>query len=312
MEATGKRHIFLTGSRGSGKSTLLDALAQGKPTFRTRVEPGQAVYWQDFLIGQYDPSIPGQMRKMRPVEEEGFRQAAARLEERNGQWLCIDEVGYLDPDWFVETIKTLMKTKRLILAVRKEELYRLPTDDALVVDLDGLKVGCVVMASGLGRRFGGNKLLAELEGKPLICHGLEAAKAVFENTVLVTRYEAAAKLHDHVVLHELPYRSDTVRLGVQALEDAAGWVFLPGDQPFVAQDSLYALALCAENTNEIWQLGGSSPTAFPRWAMEELKNLPRGKGGSVLMHKYGAKSLAAPEKELQDIDTKEDLKKTLD
>lgn len=306
MAAANKRHIILTGSRGRGKSTLFDALVQGKQAFHTRVVPGQAVYWEDSLIGRYDPSIPGRARKMRPVEA-GFRQAAARLEETGSPWLCIDEVGYLEPNWFVEKITTLMETKRLILAVRKEELCRLPTADALVVDLDGQDMACVVMASGLGRRFGGNKLMAELEGKPLVCHGLETAKAVYENTVLVTRYEEVAKLHDRVVLHDLPHRSDTVRLGLEAVGEAGGCVFLPGDQPFVSRDSLYALALCVKNTDEIWQLGGGSPTAFPRWAFEELKTLPQGKGGSVLVKKYGAKSLPAPERELQDIDTKEDL-----
>ena len=34
-------------------------------------------------------------------------------------------------------------------------------------------VGCVIMASGLARRFGSNKLLADFEGRPLLCRALE-------------------------------------------------------------------------------------------------------------------------------------------
>ena len=30
------------------------------------------------------------------------------------------------------------------------------------------KIGCVIMASGLGKRFGGNKLMADFQGKPLL------------------------------------------------------------------------------------------------------------------------------------------------
>ncbi len=32
-----------------------------------------------------------------------------------------------------------------------------------------LSLGCLVMAAGSGRRFGGNKLAAELDGKTLMC-----------------------------------------------------------------------------------------------------------------------------------------------
>lgn len=44
-----------------------------------------------------------------------------------------------------------------------------------------LSLGCLVMAAGSGRRFGGNKLAAELDGKTLIPAALEAVpgRAVF-------------------------------------------------------------------------------------------------------------------------------------
>ncbi len=34
-------------------------------------------------------------------------------------------------------------------------------------------IGCVIMASGLARRFGSNKLLADFGGRPLLCRALE-------------------------------------------------------------------------------------------------------------------------------------------
>ena len=36
------------------------------------------------------------------------------------------------------------------------------------------KHGCIIMASGMGTRFGGNKLMAELDGVPLIQHVIQA------------------------------------------------------------------------------------------------------------------------------------------
>ena len=310
MAAIDKRHIFITGSKGAGKSTIFNKLAEDMPCIRTGAVPKQAVYAEDILIGRYDETLPGEDRKMRPVEE-GFQQAVRLLEELEqapGQWVAIDEVGYLEPAWYLKKMEQLMDSKRLLAAVRKGHPM-LQREDALVVNLDGHNYGCVIMASGEGKRFGGNKLLAQLNGKPLVCHGLETAKKVFDKTVVVTRYEAVANLHEPTVLHTLPYRSDTVRLGLQALGAVDGCVFLPGDQPFVTEESLCAMVLAAQNADAIWQLGGGAPVLFPKWAFAELRTLPQGKGGNVLVKKYGAKSLPCEEKELTDIDTKEDLEK---
>lgn len=306
MEATGKRHIFLTGDKGAGKSTLFNRMVGEFPCIRTHAVSGQGVYAQDICIGRYDAALPGQDRKMRPVEA-GFRQMEMLLQElehADADWVALDEVGYLEPAWYLEKLEALMENKHLLAAVRKDHPI-LQREDALIVDLDGHRYGCVVMASGEGKRFGGNKLLADLNGKPLVCHGLDRARAVFSQTVVVTRYEAVAKLHAQAVLHDLPHRSDTVRLGLQALGDADGCLFLPGDQPFVTEESLQALVLAAQNEDAIWQLGDGSPVLFPRWAFAELMQLPEGKGGNVLIRKYGAKSLACDGKEQTDIDTKE-------
>ena len=35
-------------------------------------------------------------------------------------------------------------------------------------------IGCVIMASGLARRFGSNKLLADFGGRPMLCRALDA------------------------------------------------------------------------------------------------------------------------------------------
>ena len=37
-----------------------------------------------------------------------------------------------------------------------------------------LPVGCVIMASGVSRRFGSNKLLADFCGEPMLCRAFAA------------------------------------------------------------------------------------------------------------------------------------------
>ena len=52
-----------------------------------------------------------------------------------------------------------------------------------------LKLGCVVMAAGNARRFGDNKLAAQLGGRSLIRRTLEAVPAdLFDAVAVVTQY----------------------------------------------------------------------------------------------------------------------------
>ena len=58
-----------------------------------------------------------------------------------------------------------------------------------------LSLGCLVMAAGSGRRFGGNKLAAELDGKTLIRRALEAVPgARFSAVTVVSQYEDIEEL----------------------------------------------------------------------------------------------------------------------
>lgn len=294
------------------------------PCVTTYAVKGEGVYlkWDETVVqvGVYDESLPGTENKMRPVKE-GFAKGVCALEhlaQDKSPWVGVDEVGYLETEDYQEAFSRLLEQKKVLAAVRKQDTpflnSLLSREDALVVDLDGNNCGCVIMASGLGRRFGGNKLMAELGGKPIVQWGIDAAKDVFAKTVVVTRHKDVAELCEkqgiNVVLHDLPYRSDTVRLGLEALGAVDGCLFLPGDQPFVMKESLFAMAMASQNTDCIWQLGGAAPVLFPKWAFEELKELPQGKGGGILVSRYPEKVCVIPpntEWELRDIDTPQDL-----
>ena len=107
-------------------------------------------------------------------------------------------------------------------------------------------IGCVIMASGLGKRFGSNKLMAELWGKPMIARILNATEGLFERRIVVTRHadvHAYCAAHGlECILHDLPHRSDTIRLGLEAMGDAPqGCMFCPGDQPLLSKESILAL-----------------------------------------------------------------------
>ena len=207
--------------------------------------------------------------------------------------------------------------------------------------MEQLAVGCVIMASGLSRRFGSNKLLAEFCGAPMLCRAFAATDTPqLAARIVVTRSaEVKALCEAHgipVLLHSLPGRNDTVRLGLTALleqlPDLAGCMFLPGDQPLLRRETVEAIAgilggqpsdkpeAQKETERVIFRLGHrskndpeplvGSPVLFGSGYFAELCALPQGKGGNVLLKKYPAQVhtvYIADRNELADADTPEAL-----
>ena len=181
------------------------------------------------------------------------------------------------------------------------------------------RIGCVIMASGLGKRFGGNKLMADFLGKPMVQTALDATDGLFTRRVVVTRHKSVADLcrkqNIPVVLHDLPHRNDTIRLGLEALGELDACMFLTGDQPLLRRETVAKLL---ENWKQhpdcmvrpIHEDTEGSPVLFPAWTFPELKNLPEGKGGGVVIrnhpHNMIPVSVSDPF-ELADADTPEML-----
>ena len=256
-----------------------------------------------------------------------------------------------------------------------------------------LKHGCIVMASGVGARFGGNKLMAELCGAPLVGHVVRATDDLFSRRVVVTRHADVASLCEtlgaQVILHDEPCRNDTVRLGMEAMDGCDTVTFVQGDQPLIRPASIAALLRAAErdagaarrdaagrgvadvsrcdavgaapadiaedyameldavkcdvdaaagcdaaesdvagaakydavgcnaavsSVARIWRTSfdgvPGAPVLFPSWAFDELRSLPRGKGGGFVAktHAECVRTIeVSSEWELFDVDTRDDL-----
>lgn len=226
-----------------------------------------------------------------------------------------------------------------------------------------LKHGCIVMASGVGARFGGNKLMAELCDAPLVGHVVRATDGLFSRRVVVTCHADVAALCEtlgaQVILHDEPCRNDTVRLGMEAMDGCDTVTFVQGDQPLIRPASIVALLRAAErdaagvvrrdaarrgvdaaagcdaaesdvagavkhdgvgcNAAEsgvarIWRTSfdgvPGAPVLFPSWAFDELRSLPRGKGGGFVAktHAECVRTIEVlSEWELFDVDTRDDL-----
>lgn len=254
------------------------------------------------------------------------------------------------------------------------------------------------MASGVGARFGGNKLMAELCGAPLVGHVVRATDDLFSRRVVVTRHADVAALCEtlgaQVILHDEPCRNDTVRLGMEAMDGCDTVTFVQGDQPLIRPASIVALLRAAErdaagavgrnaagrgvadvagcdavgaaladtaeggvaedhatgldavgcdvdaagcdaaesdvagaakhdavgcnaevsSVARIWRASfdgvPGAPVLFPSWAFDELRSLPRGKGGGFVAKahaEYVRTIEVSSEWELFDVDTRDDL-----
>lgn len=255
------------------------------------------------------------------------------------------------------------------------------------------------MASGVGARFGGNKLMAELCGAPLVGHVVRATDGLFSRRVVVTCHADVALLCEtlgaQVILHDEPCRNDTVRLGMEAMDGCDTVTFVQGDQPLIRPASIAALLRAAErdaagaarrdavrrdaadvagcdavgaaladtaeggvaedyamgldaverdvdaaagcdaaesdvacavkhdaagcnaavsSVARIWRTSfdgvPGAPVLFPSWAFDELRSLPRGKGGGFVAKahaEYVRTIEVSSEWELFDVDTRDDL-----
>lgn len=306
------------------------------PGVTTWAEPRRAVCLREettgceTVIGRFDPALPGPENRMRPDTAALAGPGAAALRRcaaAAGEWAAVDEVGYLETTSpaYCDALRALFAQKRVLAAVRRQDLPFLrelcTRPDAFLVDLDAPfgAVGCVVMASGMGRRFGANKLLAGFGGQPLFTRALEATGGIFARRVVVTRHAAVATWCEargiETILHGEPDRRDTIRLGLTRMDGLNGCLFCPADQPLLTRATVAALALAAANDSAriwraAWQGRGGAPVLFPARMFAELRALPPGCGGGAVLRAHPeAVGLveAGTAVELADVDVPQDL-----
>ena len=185
-----------------------------------------------------------------------------------------------------------------------------------------LKLGCVVMAAGNARRFGENKLAAQLRGRSLILRTLEAVPAEkFHTVVVVTQYPEVMRLAGefHFAAIHNPHPdwgiSHTIALGLTALRDCDGVLFQVSDQPLLRRESVAELVdRWRAQPEKIAALGHGgvrgNPCLFPARFFPELLELREDHGGNTVIrrHEEDLFLLEVPAEELHDVDTAQTLK----
>ena len=189
-----------------------------------------------------------------------------------------------------------------------------------------MKIGCALLAAGAGKRFGGGKLLYEIDGEPMIYHALSLyAPLAFSARVCVTRDEAqsirqqAADSGFIVAINPDPERGvgTSVSIATAALlqqePDLDGILYAVSDQPYLTLESVEKLiAAFAANPERIASLGfgenRGNPAIFPKDLFDELMVLKEDVGGGVIIRRHSERLMlveAGSARELADVDTRE-------
>ena len=110
----------------------------------------------------------------------------------------------------------------------------------------GVAIGGVVLAAGLSRRMGKNKLVAQVDGKALVRHAAEAAMAGGLDPVIVVTGHQAADIQNALaglnvtLVHNPDYAdglSTSLKRGIESLpSSSAGAMVLLSDMPGVTGD----------------------------------------------------------------------------
>lgn len=186
------------------------------------------------------------------------------------------------------------------------------------------RVAAVILAAGESRRYGAPKLLALLDGRPLLQHVLDAAeRSTLAPIVLVVGHEAddvlgSVRLGRAAVVRNELYatgQSSSLRAGLRATGDVDAVVVLLGDQPRVTAALLDALverqrASSAAAVVSVWKGRRTPPTLLHRDLWPALERLTGDVGArDVLAARDDVALVEVDERlgSLDDVDLPEDL-----
>lgn len=188
----------------------------------------------------------------------------------------------------------------------------------------------ILLAAGSARRFGENKLLRPLNGRPLYAHGLAALLAAAKERpnadvtvvsrtpeILAAARAAGAKAVESPLSEQgLSFTIKAALDSLELLSEGDYLLFAVADQPFLTAASVAALLeQAAPPTRGATLCFGEkvgSPTLFSASLAGQLRALEGDRGGRAVLRALGGECLrvqAESERELEDIDLPEQLEK---
>lgn len=191
----------------------------------------------------------------------------------------------------------------------------------------GRAVAAIVPAAGAGARFGGQKLLADIGGAPLIARTLASLLDGGVDTVVVVVRETAwlsgldlRAPRVRVVVNPEPERGmfSSIQAGLDATGDDPVLV-LPADMPFVSAGTVSAVVGAVRRSDRVvtpvFEGRGGHPVGIPARLRASLLALPAATTLKAALAAMDGETLALPVDDpgiIRDVDRAGDLEKGSD
>ncbi len=185
----------------------------------------------------------------------------------------------------------------------------------------------IILAAGLSRRMGADKLMLTVGGIPVVERIIAAAsKSRLGEIILVCSSESTASIGRRygakIVVNNSPKsgQSHSVRLGVEnSCKSSDGLMFLAGDQPFINEDTINKLiesfmpGKCSAVV-PLYNGKRGNPVIFASRLRDKLLSLTGDSGGRVLLKELEGSIVTVgfnDEKPGLDIDTREEYEEVI-
>ena len=183
----------------------------------------------------------------------------------------------------------------------------------------------IYLAAGLSSRYGSNKLLAEVDGKPMYRHLLDILTVMKEEEphrfelIVVTAYDEIEEALQGMPLkvvrnhHQELGASYSIKLGLEACGEIGRHdhvMFAVADQPYVQEDELFGFIHMYKRSYKgigvlCWKGEMGNPVIFQGQFVPELMALTGDVGGKAVVKEHLSEVFqyeADSEKSLRDID----------
>lgn len=180
----------------------------------------------------------------------------------------------------------------------------------------------ILLAAGRAQRFGADKLMHPLAGRPMACVSAATLQQVLPDTLAVTRPDQQALIEQlaaqgvaAITLGETNSGMGmSIAAGVAARADAKGWLVALADMPFIQPATIARVLAALQNGSPIaapvYQGQRGHPVGFSAAFGEALRALRSDAGARELLQRHAAEiTLIACDDAgiLADIDTPSDL-----